>query len=422
MAASANSLSFILQYPTTASSSFMNPQYPTMTTSTRRAIETLPTVARRDSPEVLLTDSRPPPSPTSFNPSVLTQESWTTKISGLPTAIVPPSSTSSSAVSSTHNTASLNHGTSISLIPLLSLSVAVIMWVLYYILISRRRRAGRSVPRLWPSFSLFAFSRRGRAHFTFQIKRSDSRTSLLPSDRLAAGAGLGYQVISRGNGRDVDKGQTAVVTWTYRDPPPVELDGQGIGDSPIRPNWVSRISSFLVTEREGKGHGCGQMDPSLRATGSIRESFGEKINDPGVAVLIREPKKTLSRYSRAISEKALPEIPESEEIVPLRLGSPRENWERMASRNTFRCDKHTTKTSPNSAVRVASSTEATIERGPLDDLLGAEGGKGGAIIDSLTVSGPISHSPPATLRNVIQLTASVEKLPSFVSPPNCAMT
>lgn len=323
MAASANSMSFILQHPTTASSSFMNPQYPTMTTSTRRAIETLPTVARRDSPEALLTDSRPPPSPTSFNPSVLTQESWTTKISGLPTAIVPPSSTSSSAVSSTHSIASLNHATSISLIPLLSLSVVVIMWVLFYILISRRRKAGRSVPRLWPSFSMFAFSRRGRAHSTFRSKRSDSRTSLLPSDRLAAGAELGYQVISRGNGRGVDKGQTAVVTWAH--PPPVELDGQGIGDLPIRRNWVSRISSFLVTEREGKGHGDGQMDSSLRGTRSIRESFGEKINDPGVAVLIREPKKTLSRYSRAISEKALPEIPESEEIVPLRLGSPRKH-------------------------------------------------------------------------------------------------
>ena len=90
--------------------------------------------------------------------------------------------------------------------------------------------------------------------------------------------------------------------------------------------------------------------------------------------------------------------------------------------NKNECDKHLTKTSQNSAVRVASSTEATIERGPLDHRLAAEGGKGGATIDSLTASGPISHSPPATLRNVIQFAASVEKLPSFVSPPNCAMT
>lgn len=94
----------------------------------------------------------------------------------------------------------------------------------------------------------------------------------------------------------------------------------------------------------------------------------------------------------------------------------------MSVCNKNECDKHTTKTSLNSAVRVASSTEATIEREPLDDLLAAEGGKGGATIDSLAVSGPISHSPPATLRNVIQLTASVEKLPSCVSPPNYAMT
>ncbi|KAL0472539.1 hypothetical protein QR685DRAFT_571117 [Neurospora intermedia] len=336
MAASANSSSFILQYPTTtASSSYMNSQYPAMSTSTRRAIETLSTMARRGSPEVLLTDSRPPPSPTSFNPSVLTQKSWTTKISGLPTAITFPSSTSSSAVSGTNDTASINHGTSISLIPLLSLSVAVITWVLFYILISRRRRAGRSVPRLSPSFSLSAFLRKGRAHSTFRTKRSDSRTSLLPSDRLAAGAELGYQEIPRGNERGVERGKTAVVTWTY--PPPVELDGQGIGDPPIRPNWISRISSFLVTEREGKGHGYlyGQMDSSLRATRSIRESFDEKINDPGVAVLIREPRKTLSRYSRVISEKALPEIPESEVIVPFRLGSPRRHWESTASCNTF---------------------------------------------------------------------------------------
>ncbi|KAK3502468.1 hypothetical protein B0T13DRAFT_170935 [Neurospora crassa] len=32
--------------------------------------------------------------------------------------------------------------------------------------------------------------------------------------------------------------------------------------------------------------------------------------------------------------------------------------------NKNECDKHTTKTSQNSAVRVSSSTEATIERGP----------------------------------------------------------
>ncbi|KAK3339093.1 hypothetical protein B0H65DRAFT_289935 [Neurospora tetraspora] len=308
-----------------------------MTTSTQRAIETLATMVRRDNQEVLLTDSRPPPSPTSFNPSILTQGSWTTKISGLPTAIAPPSSTSSSVTSGSTDTGSLNHGTSISLILLLSLSVAVIIWILSCVLINRRRRAGGlSVPRLWPSFFLFTFSGKGRAHFTFRTKRSDSRTSLLPSGRLAAGAELGYREMppGPGNGRGVGQGQTAVAAWTR--PPPVELDGQGIGDPPIRADWVSRMSSFLATGRGGKGHHHRRMDSSLRATRSIRESFGEKINDPGVAVLIREPRNTLSRYSRAISEKALPEIPESEETVPTtRLSSPRRHWERTASRNTF---------------------------------------------------------------------------------------
>ncbi|KAK3956660.1 hypothetical protein QBC32DRAFT_330595 [Pseudoneurospora amorphoporcata] len=106
------------------------------------------------------------------------------------------------------------------------------------------------------------------------------------------------------------------------------------------------MSSFLATGRGMKGQGHGRTESSLRATPSIRESFGEKINDPGVAVLIREPKKTLSQYSRVsrvsrdISEKALPEIPES---VPIGLGlagRPRtytKHWERTgrASPNTF---------------------------------------------------------------------------------------
>lgn len=82
------------------------------------------------------------------------------------------------------------------------------------------------------------------------------------------------------------------------------------------------------------------MASSLKARRSIRESFGEKINDPGVAVLIQEPRKTFSRYSTraSISEKALPEIPESstEETVPIVFSGPRSHWERTrASRNTF---------------------------------------------------------------------------------------
>ena len=327
------------------SSSLINRQYPTMTTTAPSIMATLAAMVRRDTPEVLLIDSKAPPSPTAFNPSVLTQGPWTTQITGLPTAIAPPSSTSSSATSDT-DPGRLSQGASISLILLLSLSVAVIIFIVSFVLISRRRRAGRpGLPRLkWPFFSLFGPSRKG-IRWHSRTKRSDNRTSLLPSDRLAVGAELGYRGMAPppGNGHRVGQGQPAVATWTH--PPPAELDGQGIGDPPIGPDWVLRMSSFLATGRP-KGHR--RMESSLRATRSIRESFGEKVNDPGVAVLIQEPKNTLSRdsrTSRAICEKALPEIPESltEEtsvLIRPRLASPgtRRNWERAdraSSRNTF---------------------------------------------------------------------------------------
>lgn len=310
-------------------------QYQTMTTNVPPAMATLATMVRRADVEVLVIDSKPPPSPTSFNPSVLTQASWTTQITSLPTEIPPPSSsTSTSDTSDNNDPGHINHGTSISLILLLSLSAAVIIWIVSYVLISRRRRAradgSRVSRRWWPSFSFSsAFVRKKGSSSYRRVKRSDSVNSLIATDGLASGAKLDHREIPSASGygsapqqQQLQQQHPAVATWTH--PPPVELDGQGIGDPPIqRPDWVSRVSTFLATGVRPKGqehgHGHRRMESSVRATRSIRESFGEKINDPGVAVLIQEPKKTLSRYSTysrysvkgvAISEKALPEIPE----------------------------------------------------------------------------------------------------------------
>ncbi|KAK3399954.1 hypothetical protein B0T20DRAFT_173390 [Sordaria brevicollis] len=321
-------------------------------------METFATMVRRDDSEVLLTDSKPAPNPTKFDPSLPTQATWTTMISGLPTAITPPLTKSSDTESDDTNTGTKKHGSSITLILLLSLSAAVMIWILSYVLISRRRRkrgdgkARPSLPRLrWPSsLSLSALLRKGNSYR--KVKRSDSSSSLLPTDRLVAGAKLDHPEIPPppppGNIQDVrDMGQAAI------NPSPVELDGQGIGDPPIfRPPWMSRMSNlFLTTGRTNQYHR--RMPSSLKARRSIRESFGEKPNDPGcmaaVAVLIQEPKKTFSplrcsttRVTSSVysSEKALPEIPESlslksreGETVPIVLRSPRRYW--ASHRNTL---------------------------------------------------------------------------------------
>ncbi|KAM7220183.1 hypothetical protein V8F06_004511, partial [Rhypophila decipiens] len=165
----------------------------------------------------------------------------------------------------------LDRGTSIVLIVMLSLLVGIAIWVTSFVLI-RRHRAGK-LTGLAPAALVRLGIRKGRVYHQ-RVDSASSTANMLGRDRSGRRE-TGFTELESGPPR----GTT---------PNPAELEGRGIGDRPLRWSWISIVSRFFHagrTGRQGSSNWSGR--PSTARSGrsgekppTLRESFGEKINDP----------------------------------------------------------------------------------------------------------------------------------------------
>ncbi|KAM7195477.1 hypothetical protein V8F33_006647 [Rhypophila sp. PSN 637] len=179
----------------------------------------------------------------------------------------------------------LDRGTSIVLIVMISLLVAIAIWVISFVLI-RRHKAGK-LTGLAPAALVRLGIRRGHVYHQ-RVGSASSTANMMGRDRSGRRE-TGFTELESGPLR----GTT---------PNPAELEGRGIGDRPLRWSWISIVSRFFHagrTGRQGSSNWSGR--PSTARSGrsgekppTLRESFGEKINDPASFLAFPEALRTRS--------------------------------------------------------------------------------------------------------------------------------
>ncbi|KAK3943381.1 hypothetical protein QBC46DRAFT_39883 [Diplogelasinospora grovesii] len=261
-------------------------------------------------PTVLVTDSSTP-SPVTAGPPTITD------------GVVPADATSSSLPSSTRsadsttNSGALDPKITVVLLVLVSVLAGIAIWISAFFLIQRYRRRRAAATHhcekgLPPPASVRLGVRRGRVYRYRGDNPLLSSSNMLANSGSISGAELGERDVLSELGPSPPRGTT---------PNPAELEGKGMGDPPVRWSWISQVSKLLnapswmggsrarsprltrtpssPTLGGGKQHRFSH--PATQQTGtatatatassprttlkSVRESFGEKINDPAAALL-----------------------------------------------------------------------------------------------------------------------------------------
>ncbi|KAK0636802.1 hypothetical protein B0T17DRAFT_90270 [Bombardia bombarda] len=193
----------------------------------------------------------------------------------------------------------LDRGTSVLLIVLLSVLIGIAFWIVVFVLI-RRYRAGRLKGWYAPAMC-FGGQRRGLRNRIFgrRVYSSSSENMLAYDANDIAGAELGGREVPSELGPGSLRGTTAN---------PAELEGRGMGDPSLRWSWLSHMSRILKAQRLGRqrasqaGSGGSRGSAGARRTLTIRESFGEKENDPGAVLarpMVRSPARPRSTATAA---------------------------------------------------------------------------------------------------------------------------
>ncbi|KAK3687832.1 hypothetical protein B0T22DRAFT_139941 [Podospora appendiculata] len=236
-----------------------SPELDTATPST--STESATSSAAQSSPGP---DANPAESSTTVDLSIIAETTQTIGLSPTGTSTsttdADPSGTSGpiQSIEGGGGSGFISRGTGIILIVLLSVLIAIAVWIVSFVLV-RRYKAGKL--NGFPPLALVRFGiRRGRVYRRY--RDSEGSTPILARHRVVGAELGGREVLS-----ELD---SAVLRGTT--PNPAELEGRGVGDPSVRWSWVSHVSRFLT------GHGRSS------APSTARESFGEKVNDPAVVL------------------------------------------------------------------------------------------------------------------------------------------
>ncbi|KAK3318722.1 hypothetical protein B0H66DRAFT_248598 [Apodospora peruviana] len=267
--------------------------------------------------DVLMTDSSlPNPTPTEDSADSTVVSSTLTES---PSTLRP---TQTSQASGTN--AFLDRGTSIIIIVLLSLLIGVILWVISFVLI-RRYKAGK-LRGLAPSALARFLGVLGGRVYRRRGGSSSSTMGMLENDEIA-GAELGYTELESGPPRGTRSN-------------PAELEGRGVGDPTMRWSWISTVSRFLHTGRTGRQtptlSGDASTTRSARWPPIIRESFGEKINDPAAILALPAALRTRSTLTGAslVSSRRTGSTWTRLSRDTFGVPKPGRVWDRITSRRT----------------------------------------------------------------------------------------
>ncbi|KAK0721798.1 hypothetical protein B0T26DRAFT_739221 [Lasiosphaeria miniovina] len=206
-------------------------------------------------PNVLITDSR------TIDPDATASIRFTTDGTSLP----GPATTAGAIAGG--SSGGLSRNITIIIVVSVTVVVGIALWALVFLLI-RRYRAGKLKGRgCCCCFGL------GRGDDIYHDDKRSARSSHMlgkqDKDKIP-GAELG---IPPGYS-ELDSGPMRGST-----PNPAELDGRGVGEMPWRSTWVPQVPRIL---HRGEQSSSRSSRSSPRRT--VRESFGEKINDPATAL------------------------------------------------------------------------------------------------------------------------------------------
>lgn len=193
---------------------------------------------------------------------------------GSPTSDLGAASTASSDANGEGGIGSLNRATSIVVIVVVTVVAGILLWTAAFLLIRRYRRGGN---------------------------RRESQRSFGDEAGLERGArdakynsGLA-SIVSPGAISELDGGPPVIGST----PNPAELEGNDLGQSPARP-WVHRRSFLKSPAINHPQYSPRSVQSRISARRTVRESFGEKVNDPATALgrlRIPNPLVTMARAS-----------------------------------------------------------------------------------------------------------------------------
>ncbi|KAK3307215.1 uncharacterized protein B0T15DRAFT_484397 [Chaetomium strumarium] len=169
-----------------------------------------------------------------------------------------PSNTALSNSNGRGGLGSLDRGTSIVVIVVVTVVAGIALWTAAFLLIRRhKRRAGKRPGRL--------------------RRKGDEAGPDQGAQETKANTGLPKSTASPESTPELDSGSPAIGST----PNPAELEGDMLIQPPTKP-WVNQTSWLKVPSQHPGQPSPTQSGKSPRRT--VRESFGEKVNDPAAAL------------------------------------------------------------------------------------------------------------------------------------------
>ncbi|KAK4239017.1 hypothetical protein C8A03DRAFT_14585 [Achaetomium macrosporum] len=175
-----------------------------------------------------------------------------------PTASLGASNTASSNSDGRGGLGKLDRGTSIVVIVVVTVVAGIALWTAAFLLIRRyKRRAGK---------------RNGRSR-----KKGDEAGPDQGGRDTKANSGIPKSTASPDSTPELDSGSPAIGST----PNPAELEGDMLIQPPVKP-WVNQTSWLKAPSQYRPQQSPTHLAKSTRRT--VRESFGEKVNDPAAAL------------------------------------------------------------------------------------------------------------------------------------------